>query len=167
MAASSLTSTAYSYAQESSYVAVTWTLLFLFIVYFVRSYASPESFKNSTFIYGCVCLAYMCSFGVLILIPMDLGLTNYRREASSYAEYENLEIYNTKLIVMYNSLYWPGLLLGSLILVFTSEYLRTGYLTYASKIFDIVRSKAIMGAAAALFFLIFVIVLLKKKVVTS
>ena len=165
--ASSLTTTAYSYAQEISYVAWTWTLLFLFIIYFVRSYASPKSFENSNFIYVCVCLAYMCSFGVLILIPMDLGLTNYRREASSYQEFEALQQYNEKLIVMYQSLYWPGLVLGSFFLVISSEYLRTGYLSFTSKMLDILKRKAMIGIAALIFCIVVVIILLEKKIVSS
>jgi len=97
----------------AEYLTIIWFCLTLYLLNILRKFANRNQFNWHTYI--TVFIAYFASFGIILLIPIDVGLTIVgRSENVEIGERTTYEKYSTKIENMYNSLYWPGLTLQSL-----------------------------------------------------
>ena len=89
------------YLATVEYISVLWVLLAVFVALFLRTAANPKLF--SWHVYLTCFLAYYCSFGIILLCPLDLAMTMAaRREEDS----DGVRSRRT-LINAYAACYWP------------------------------------------------------------
>ena len=118
------------YLATVEYISVLWVLLAVFVALFLRTAANPKLF--SWHVYLTCFLAYYCSFGIIILCPLDLAMTMAaRREEDS----DGVRSRRT-LINAYAACYWPCFVLGSFVMGWQEMYMQSGQFTPLSRARD-------------------------------
>jgi len=99
---------------------------------FIRYYANRFRFRYHTYI--SIFVAYFCSFGIILLAPTDVALTIIgRKEVDNETIETNYEKYNGKILMLYNVLFWPCIVMGSVVMPFQEYYNRDGHFTSATR----------------------------------
>ena len=118
------------YLATVEYISVLWVLLAVFVALFLRTAANPKLF--SWHVYLTCFLAYYCSFGIILLCPLDLAMTMAaRREEDS----DGVRSRRT-LINAYAACYWPCFVLGSFVMGWQEMYMQSGQFTPLSRARD-------------------------------
>lgn len=73
----SIVEVAYSYREQTAYLATLYTLLVIGIGWFLMRYANRSLFRWHTWIN--ISVSYFCAIGILVLIPLDLAVTKLSR----------------------------------------------------------------------------------------
>ena len=115
----------------NAYFGVVLSLLFFVSCGIVYYYAEAD-FPKITYV--TLSLGYYCSFGILLLVPIDVAACIIDRRSS---DPDYLSIYNThvnKISMSYNVFFTIILIMNSFVLVF-EEYLNTdGYFTIIGRV---------------------------------
>jgi hypothetical protein len=114
------------------YIGFVYSLLFFFSVGIVLYYAEPD-FPWHTYV--TLTMGYYCSFGILLLVPIDIASCVVDRRAQTqvaYIEYQdNINI----LSQAYNVFFTMILILGTFILVYQEYYNTDGKMLIIPTIF--------------------------------
>jgi ABC-type transport system involved in cytochrome c biogenesis permease subunit len=115
----------YEKVDLNGYIGFVYALLFFYCVAIVIYYAEP-GFPWHT--YGSLVVGYYCSFGILLLVPIDIASCVIDRRAESAA---GLQSYNDNISVLsaaYNVFFTMILILGTFILAYEEYYNTDGKL---------------------------------------
>ena len=107
-----------------------WSFLLVATIYSVRKYADPKLFHWHT--YSTVGIAYFCSFGIILLAPTDVALTVIGRRSDVTGESISDSTYmefHLKILTMYNVMFWPCIMMGSVVMPFQEIYNMDGHFT--------------------------------------
>jgi len=103
----------------NAYLTVILFVLAIVCVQIVRYYAEP-AFPWHT--YPTIMLGYFASFGILLLVPIDIATCVIARRGTSTELPENDRYDRTVLVSFYNTFFTIVLILGSVVLVFEEYY---------------------------------------------
>ena len=162
----------YNSALLAEYTVPLWFILLSFSIFLLRTFANPSSFTALS--HFTVTLSYFFSLGIISLAPTDIALTvvgrreNYNcslvppdRPPTIYEEN------HPKIYVLYNIMFWPCVLLSSVVLPFLEKFNQDYHFTTMSKIQSSLRKMAktyivfsVLGGAAVTF-------LIYKKIFSS
>ncbi|EKU22658.1 hypothetical protein NGA_0444200 [Nannochloropsis gaditana CCMP526] len=134
----SIIEVAYSFQEQTAYLATLYTMLVLGIVLFLLRYANRSLFRWHTWVN--IFVSYYCAIGILVLIPLDLAVTKLQREARTVESYDLLSIYSNSLFFLYGCLFWPAQVVAGVLLYFFEEYNESGYFTVTNRILDALRN---------------------------
>lgn len=110
-----------------AYLSTCYIFLGIITLYIMYYYPNHKFFSYD--VYPSIWMAYFCSIGLVLLVPVDLAITIKGRDYPNYYDkHVNL------LISMYLALYWPTLILNNIILVFQEMYKASGYFKIIDKI---------------------------------
>jgi hypothetical protein len=87
-------------------------------------YADLEKFPKSAFFN--IGMTYFFAFSSIGLLSIDLGFTLLNKEANNEADQENHAIL---MAVMWNVIYWGGILHGTILSKFFQKYWTSGHFT--------------------------------------
>jgi hypothetical protein len=87
--------------------------------------------------YITISIAYFCAFGIILLVPVDVAMTiTSRKQILTPGEQNPFEPGSKKLVKLYESLFWPTFVLGTIILTYQELYVENGNFTIATKLKD-------------------------------
>jgi len=81
--------------QNVVYLTSIWLFLIGICSYIIRKYANNSVFPLHTYI--TVFLQYLCAFGIVLMIPLDLSITLSGRQNESKLDYYYNSIFSTLL----------------------------------------------------------------------
>ena len=145
----------------SGYLGFIYFVLLFYCIYVVFYYAEPGFPWHS---YLSLSIGYYCSFGILLLVPIDIAscIVNRRNLDSGPVNYQ-YDI--TILQTAYNVFFTMVLILGSFVLLFEEYYNTDGYFTVIGKLCNSFKRMTIDMAAMIVVGLIVLGVLIGEKVV--
>ena len=116
-----------------SYLGTILTFLLFFSVFVVLYYAETGFPWHS---YITLTTGYFCSFGILLVIPIDIAnaIVSRRTDLSQAESDQQYNDCNSKFVDIYNTFFTVILIFGSVVLVFEEYYNTDGYYTIFSKI---------------------------------
>lgn len=147
----------------AAYLTVLWVFLLFFIYYVIRLFADRKNFPWHS--YPTIFISYFSSLGVLLIVPLDVSLTIVSRRSASLEDHYDENSHT--LTQTYLALFVPGLVLGSVILLFQEEYNRSGYFTLWDKVKNTFRSLLLINTAGAVAGAIFFGILVGEGVVPA
>lgn len=103
----------------NAYLTVVLFLLAVVCIQLVRYYAEPNFPWHS---YPTIMLGYFASFGILLLVPIDIATCVIARRGTSLEMTENDTYDKNVLVNFYNTFFTMVLILGSVVLVFEEYY---------------------------------------------
>jgi len=119
--------------EVDSYLGVMLTFLFFFSIFVVIYYAETGFPWHS---YITLTIGYFCSFGILLIIPIDIAnaIVSRRTDLSVTSGDNEYDDCNSRFVDTYNTFFTVILIFGSVVLVFEEYYNTDGYYTVFSKI---------------------------------
>lgn len=103
-------------ANVPAYVVIIFLMTLVGSIYLVFKYAE-KGFPRMTYV---TCsIGYFCTFGMLLVVPIDLAAVIIDRRNNSENSYHN-DIQT--LVSVYNSVFIPILILSNIVLVFEEYY---------------------------------------------
>jgi hypothetical protein len=151
-----------SHVSVPGYLTVVLLFLGLYIMYTMRTYASPNPRLFAWHSYPTIFLAYFCSLSILVIVPLDVSLTVVsRRSVDDEADFEG----KSNLLVTMYVVFFLITQIGYNFLTLQERYNKSGYFTFKSKIVDCVKYFAVMGTAGAVAGIIFFTILVTTNVV--
>ncbi len=124
-----------------SYFGVFYTFLFFFCAAVVIYYAEPGFPWHS---YITIHMAYYCSLGILLLVPIDIATCVTSRRSASISAYTEYQHNTAVFSSAYQTFFYLIVLLGTFVLVY-EEYYNTDGKLILSKWINITRVKCILG----------------------
>ncbi len=113
------------------YIVFIYGILLYSSIQIIVFYAEP-SFPKLTKI--SLVIGYICGFGILLLVPLDISTIIYDRFISSQSNDTSLYKEDVALLtVLYNMFFFTILILNSIILAYQAYYDTDGYFTVGSK----------------------------------
>ena len=99
-----------------AYLGVVYIILFVFVIGIVLYYAEP-GFPWHTYI--TLTMGYFCSFGILLLVPIDIAAIFSDRKSTDPSEYQSdISVLGQAYYIFFTII----LVLGSAVLVFEEYY---------------------------------------------
>jgi len=145
----------------SEYFGILFTALGIYTIWLVFHYAEPGFPWHS---YITTIVGYFASFGLLIVVPIDIATSITFRKSSSYDVCDYYDTYNNQLVSLYRVLFLIIFIMGNFVLSLEEYYNTDGYFTVlgrlASSLYRFLYDIIIMIVAA----LILLGILIKQKV---
>lgn len=130
-------------ATIAEYLAPLYFFLLCLVVYGIRSYAKKPTFTVD--VYASCAMAYFCSFGILVLVPLDLALAIIGRRDSGAEGYDE-NVQNIEDI--YATFFSLCFVLYTAVIVLQQYYIDSGHFTAKDRVVDGIKAWGLMTAAS-------------------